>query len=419
MSFISEPFALLLRFFYSFTKNYAVALIFFTLIIKLLFSFVNVLQQRSAQGQARIRPKINAIRKRYEGRNDSRVQIEFQNDMQKLYKDEKVSASMGCLPLLIQLLVIMILYQIVSNPLTYIAQFKEADFTQIKQTIVDNFNAMTFSSDSIKEAIQKVLDDADIIEKAKGLKLSELEYVSVINQNKAMFAEEIVQKLPDFTVFGGTINLAEKPKLAFEPIVLIPVLTVVFQLASFFITRIFAPKPAVSEPEARQTEKTMMMTNIAMTLVSGYIAFSFPAIIGIYWIYQSIMGTIITVVLHKVMPIPSYTAEETLRIEEEYNKDYVRPEIPETVSLHHIDDEDYDNEEADDGEEYSENDSEYSENELPARRRYDENGNKIHSLHFIDDDDDEDGDSVSDDDGNCDESEEAEHSPEKDNENED
>ena len=126
----------------------------------------------------------------------------------------------------------------------------------------------------------------------------------------------------------------------------------------------------------------MMITNVAMTLVSGYIAFSFPAIIGVYWIYQSIIGTGITVALHKLMPIPSYTAEEMLAIEQEYNKDYVRPEYTESSSLHEMDDD----------EEYDEEDetptkSVYEDVVMPARRLYDENGNKIRSLHFIDEDD--------------------------------
>ncbi len=387
MSFISEPFALLLRAFYSFTKNYAVALIFFTLVIKLLFSFVNILQQRSAQGQARIRPKINAIRKRYEGRKDSHVQIEFQSDMQKLYQEEKVSASMGCLPLLIQLLIVMVLYQIVYNPLTYIAQLDSNDFTTIKQIIVDNFGTMTISSESISKSIKSVLDDAEVIDKVKGLKLSEMDYVSIISQNKGLFGT-YASKLPDFTVFGGAINLAEKPRLALDPIVLIPVLTVVFQLGSFFITRIFAPKPDTSTPEAQQTAKTMMMTNVAMTLVSGYIAFSFPAIIGVYWIYQSIIGTVITIVLHKVMPIPSYTPEEMLAIEEEYNKDYVRPEIPAASSPYGIDDYE-DDDEYDEENDDAPSKSAYDDIAMPERRRYDENGNKIRSLHFIDEDDDD------------------------------
>ncbi len=383
MDFISQPFALLLRAFYSFTKNYAVALIFFTLVVKLVFSFVNVLQQRSAQSQARIRPKVNAIRNRYIGRTDSHVQIEFQNDIQNLYKQEKASQSLGCLPLLIQLLIVMVLYQIIYNPLTYIAQFEASDFKAIKEIIVTNFDSLELSK-SLKTSISKSIADSgtDIAKQVKNLQLSEMEYIDILSKNKALFPE-FAKRIPDFTIFGGKLDLAQKPTFG-SLLVLIPILTAVFQLASVFIIQLFAPKPDTSTAEAQQAQKTMLITNVLMTLVSAYIAFSFPAIIGVYWIYQSIVGTVISVVLHKVMPIPTYTADEMAAIEAEYNKDYVRPEIPQFTSLHYIDDDDC---EGDFGEDDVQDEDEDA---MPKRRMYDKDGNKIHSLHFIDDEDEDD-----------------------------
>ncbi len=385
MNFISIPFAWLLRFFYSFTQNYALALIFFTVIVKLVFSFVNVMQHKSAVSQARIKPKLNAIRKRYVGRTDKYVQIEYQNDLMKLQQEEKLSASSGCLPMLIQLLIVVVLYQIVYSPLTYVSMVSAEDMIAVvKQPILDNFSSLQLS-DPIKEAVQSVLNNPEV--KAEALSLSEMQLVSVINNNKGVFTEFFANgyQLPNFTMFGGALDLAEKP--TFTSIsVIIPLLTVIFQIGSIFVTKLVSPKPDTSSPEAAQTAKSMQMTNIIMTLVSGMIAFSFPAIIGIYWIYQSIIGTVITVILHKVMPVPSFTEEEMRQIEEEYNKDYVRPEIPTTASLHFIDEDD-DFEDTDDA---SEATSE-PEAEMPKRRLYDKDGNKIRSLHFIDEDDDENG----------------------------
>ena len=394
LGFINEPFALLLRAFYSFTKNYALALIFFTLVVKIVFSFVNILQHRSARGQARIKPKMNAIRKRYVGRTDANVQMEFQADMQKLYKEEKVSNSIGCLPLLIQLFIVMVLYQIVYNPLTYISRFEATDLQAINTIIVENFASLKISDTKLIESISEVINDTtlvDISAKVSALKLTELQQVSIITQNSALFPT-YAANIPNFTIFGGAIDLSQNPKFAWDWPVLIPVLTVIFQLGSVFITKLVGPKTDTTTPEAKQAAKTMLITNLRMTLVTGYIAFSFPAIIGVYWIYQSIFGTIISVILHLTMPIPSYTNEEILAIEEEYNKDYVRPEIPVVKSIH-----DYDDEEDVDGEEevydYVEVDEDsvqtFEDTPMPERRRYDKDGNKIHSLHFIDEDEDE------------------------------
>jgi membrane protein insertase Oxa1/YidC/SpoIIIJ len=144
----------------------------------------------------------------------------------------------------------------------------------------------------------------------------------------------------------------------------------------------------------------MMYMNIIFPVTTFFIAFKFPAILGLYWIYQSIFGAISQIILSKIYPIPQFTEEEYAAIEEEMNRDYVAPVIKPTKSLHYID-EDYDGE-ADDNKENDKqtelieapktvNKNVRSEtSNMPPRRRYDKNGNKIRSLHFIDDEDDED-----------------------------
>jgi hypothetical protein len=297
----------------------------------------------------------------------------------------------------------MVLFSIINAPLTYISQVAADDVVGLKQVIVTNVDALTLS-DSVRENVKNVIGDAAVIDKAKGLALSEMQLVSVIQNNQAFFGEFLSKyALPDFTIFNGTIDLSQNPTFALNPTILIPLLTVLAQFASFLITRAVGPKPDTSTPEAAQANKSMLMTNLIMTLVTGFFAFSFPAIIGVYWIYQSIIGTVISVVLHKVMPVPSYTEEEIQTIIADYNKDYVRPEIPTAASLHNIDDdEDYDDDDedyGDDGEEGADNEdgddgedkkkSHYDDIQMPERRRYDKNGNKIHSLHFIDEDDED------------------------------
>ena len=391
MGFLNDFFAMLLRFFYSFTNNYALALIFFTLVVKGAFVFINIIQHKNAVGQARIKPKMLAIRKRYEGRKDRYIQIEYQNDVMKLNQEENVKATSGCLPLLIQLFVVMILFSIINAPLTYISQVEAADMTAIKQTVISNISQLEVS-ESIKTAVANVAT-------ADNLAVSEMQLVSIIQSKPDLFADFFPTKytLPDFTVFGGAIDLAKTPTFSFDLIALIPVLTVLAQLASVFVTKLVCPKPDLSTPEAVAQNKSMLITNLIMCLVTGYFAFTFPAIIGVYWVYQSIIGTVITVILHKAMPVPVYTEAEVEAIIEEYNRDYVRPEIPTGASLHNIDDdeeyddEDYDDDEGedDDGEGEGEPKSHYDDIQMPERRRYDKNGNKIRSLHFIDEDEDE------------------------------
>ena len=391
MNFLYEPFSWILRTFYSFTNSYAVALIFFTVIVKLLLLILNIKQQKNAQGQARIRPKMTAIRQRYEGRKDPNVQVEYSNDLMALYKEEKVSASMGCLPLLIQLPFIAILYNIVTNPLTHLCKASEAAITAVKTTIFQSLGSLS----NVPNAVVTAINDAggDISK----FKISEMQMITVLKQNEETFADFIGKHpLPNFNI--GAIDLAQTPTFSLNLIILIPILVGLFQLLSSLVIQWFSPKPDKSTPEAAQTAKTMMYMNIIMPLITVYFAFQMPAIIGVYWIYQSIIGAIIHIILSKLIPIPTYTEEETKAIIAEYNKDYVRPEISDKKprSLHYIDEDDYEDdyedEDADneDGGTVSEDEPSTkpaNAPEMPKRRLYDKNGNRIRSLHFIDEDD--------------------------------
>lgn len=381
MDFIAKPFAWILQAFYSFTNNYAVALIFFTVIVKLLLLFFNIKQQKSAQGQARIRPKMMAIRQRYEGRKDPNVQTEYSNDLMALYKEEKVSASMGCLPLLIQLPFIAILYSIVTRPLTFLCEASEAAITAVKTLI---FTTPLETMKNVPNAVVKAITDAN--GEISKFNVSEIQMITVIKENTGLFSEFLsAHELPNFNI--GTIDLSQTPTLALNVIILIPILVGLFQFLSSFVMQLFSPKQDKSTPEGAQAAKTMMYMNIIMPLFTVYLAFQLPAIIGIYWIYQSILGAIIHIIISKLIPIPSYTKEETEAIIEEYNRDYVRPEITASTrrSLHYIDEDDYE----ENGEENEADEQNASLPEMPERRRYDKDGNKIRSLHFIDEEDEE------------------------------
>jgi YidC/Oxa1 family membrane protein insertase len=323
---------------------------------------------------------MTAIRRRYEGRKDANVQTEYSNDLMNLYKEEKISASMGCLPLLIQLPFIAILYNIVTNPLTYLCKASETAIAAVKNTIFSSSAALSNLPNAVFTAITDANGDIS------KFNITEMQMITVLKNNEAAFSDFIsAHPLPNFNV--GAIDLSQTPTLALNALVVIPILVGVFQLLSSLVIQFFSPKADKSSPEAAQAAKTMMYMNVMMPLITVYFAFKMPAVIGVYWIYQSILGAIIHIVLSKLIPIPVYTEEETEAIIAEYNKDYVRPEVKESSrrSLHYIDDEEYDGED-DDSE--GENDGPADTDEMPARRRFDKNGNPIRSLHFIDEDDD-------------------------------
>ncbi|HPT85630.1 MAG TPA: YidC/Oxa1 family membrane protein insertase, partial [Bacillota bacterium] len=151
-------------------------------------------------------------------------------------------------------------------------------------------------------------------------------------------------QLPDFTVFGGLLNLADVPKVELSWLTLVPVLTFVISFASMKLMRKMTYTPGMDDPNTRTSIQIMDLT---MPLFSVWIAFTVPALIGIYWIYQNILSTLQQFILMKMYPLPVFTEEDYKRIEKEMNGTIRREK--KKRSLHRIDEED-DEDEADEAE---------------------------------------------------------------------
>lgn len=402
LDIISTPFGYLMRFLYQWTSNYALSLLIFALVVKLVLLPLTVHQRKSSVTQARLRPKEMAIRKRYAGRNDAEARLQMATEIQAMYKEEHFSVAGGCLPLLIQFPIIIALYNIVRDPLTHISRLAS-----------DTIAAIQTKALELVKAGELVISGAT----ADSTALTQIQMSAALKANPDAFAGMVPTDLvlPDFTLFG--IDMSVNPTLALGAIIIFPLLAGAFQwLTSFAMTKLMPTQSAANQTEEKSAEadaaeRTMKSMNIVMPILTVFIGFSLPAIMSLYWVYQSILGIIFTVITYKLMPIPTYTPEEYAAIEAEMNKDYVPIPAPKTAStssgrsLHHIDDED----EYGDGEtvevtDYSDvtdGDNGKSDEKVALREesapkvRYDKNGKPIRSLHYIDFDEDDDEKSTS------------------------
>ena len=130
------------------TGNYFVlAVIVFSLAIKILLFPLGIKQQKNSIRQAKLRPKEKAIRDKYKGRNDKPTQQKMNQEIMELYTSEKYNPLSGCLPLLIQLPLLIIVYNIIRNPNDYLGYTPNfnlfgADF----QTVIWGDNGAGFMS---------------------------------------------------------------------------------------------------------------------------------------------------------------------------------------------------------------------------------------------------------------------------------
>ena len=345
--YIILPFGYLMQFCCWVFPNYLAALALFTVLIQLLLCLIfGIKQQKNSLKQAALAPKVAALRDKYAGRTDQQTRLKLQEETQQLYQENGFNPAGGCLPMLIQLPIILALYQVIIKPLRFILGICRFDGEGFKAVL------QNFADKGIISATQNgVLDTT----------ANQYEILRWLNANHGSAeAGELLNgqtlsltKVPTFS-FGG-FDMSQAPQIA-SLLVLVPVLIFITMVLSQLITRRFTYQdPAMKE---QQNNLSMKIMTYSMPLLSVYISFQLPAAVGIYWIYRSIAATIQQMILYKLMPPPKFTEEDYEKARQELkgtSKKKKKKSASEDGSeqgstrvktgdrprsLHHIDDED-------------------------------------------------------------------------------
>ncbi|TKJ35104.1 hypothetical protein CEE39_01460 [bacterium (candidate division B38) B3_B38] len=111
--FIGKPMLFALKFFYRYIHNYGVSIIILTVLIKLLFWPLTRKSYHSMKKMQELQPKMKAIRERYKKyKRDPVMRQKMNQETMKLYRQEGVSPTGGCLPMLLQLPVLWAIYSL-------------------------------------------------------------------------------------------------------------------------------------------------------------------------------------------------------------------------------------------------------------------------------------------------------------------
>ena len=127
----ADPFGFILGGLYNITHSYVVSIIALTLLVKLCLLPFSVKQYSNAKRREELKPQVKTIKERYSG-NKKKIEEEIQ----ALYKREKIgSGNTGCFTSIIQMIVFIGLYGVISTPLSSILGFSKEKVTAISNTI--------------------------------------------------------------------------------------------------------------------------------------------------------------------------------------------------------------------------------------------------------------------------------------------
>ncbi len=271
MDYFYAPFGWILSWCYDIVGNYGWSLVLFTVLTRLILLPLSISQQKGMAKQTRLQPKIKKIQQRYAGN-----QQKINEEMNALYQREGANPlGAGCLPLAIQLPIMMGLYGVIYRPLSFVLRLP-------KETV-----------EVLTTAVQKITDEATG-RAASAIELSVINHANEVIASLPNLGADVADKLQnfDFTFLG--VNMAETPDFkVFNLLWLIPVLSGVTSLMTSALSYFRQRK---TNPEMAKNP-TMGCMSFGMPLFSVYIAFQFPAGIGIYWTMSNLFMFFQTLVI--------------------------------------------------------------------------------------------------------------------------
>lgn len=291
---IGVPFGYLMSIIYNALEylnipNYAVAIIIFTLVTKLLLFPVNYKTQKNAARMQLLQPKLEKLRKSYES-NPQRLQEE----QQKLYQQEGINPMASCLPMFIQLFLLFGVIDVVYKPITHILHItksvREAAVEKASELCV-KFGDVNGGKEIFSGNLRSELLTAEVLEKHP--------------EEFGNFAEDFNSKVTGFfdtfSLFGA--NLGKTPEFHPETwnkesivLFIIPFLAGLAQLLFSVYSQIHQKK---TNPNAQvQGGGCMTLMTFLMPIWSIWLAFEVPAGVGFYWIWSSLFSFVITFALN-------------------------------------------------------------------------------------------------------------------------
>ena len=134
-SFLANIFGYVLNFIYNIVQNYGVAIIIFTILLKLCMLPISIKQQKTMKKSAKLQVKVKEIQEKY-----SNDQVRQSQELMDLYKKENMSPFSGCLSSIFQFIVIISIFYLVSRPLTYMVHFDQNVLNEYIQEISKTSN---------------------------------------------------------------------------------------------------------------------------------------------------------------------------------------------------------------------------------------------------------------------------------------
>ncbi len=289
---LANFFGYLLSFLYSIVNNYGIAIILFTVIIKIILLPLSIKQQKTMKKSAKMQEKMKVIQFKY--KND---QEKMNQEMMNLYKTENMSPFSGCLTAIIQLLLLLSIFYLVRSPITYMEKIPTEDINKYISQLQEE-----------GREISNVYPEIDLIREYNWLKEKNPEDSNVEKLNLQM------------NFLGLDLSKIPQQNMADYTVYIIPILYILSSFVSIRMTTAIQQKQnekkkgkiidgetgreienQQSENEIDAVMQTNKMMSWMMPIMSISIAFVAPLGLALYWLINNILMILERLILDKVI----------------------------------------------------------------------------------------------------------------------
>ena len=255
---VGVPLGYIMYFCYLFTGGYALSLLLFTLLTKVIMFPLSLISQKNSVKMVKMQPALEDIKQRYADNPN----LLF-SEQKKLYKEEKYSTFAGVLPLFLQIPLVLGLIYVVYNPLQHLIRLDESTIALVSETAARLFSKSYEGMGSQIQLIKAIQSDPVAF--------------------SALLSGDVITRIQNIQFSFLGLDLSEIPSLASVSVV-IPILSA----ASSLLLSIFQNKYNVLQREQGFVGKWGMA--LFLVLFSGYFAFVVPGGIGLYWIAGNLLS---------------------------------------------------------------------------------------------------------------------------------
>lgn len=305
--FFANLFGYVLNFLYGLIGNYGVAIILFSILVKLIMLPLTIKQQKTVKKSAKIQEEMKQIQFKY--KNDPE---KMNQEVMALYKREDMSPFSGCLSSILQIILVLAVFILVSSPLTYMVKLDSEEITKLNEIVTEQSgasNANRYKEIAIIRYIRNLEPQSSVSEEEK----SETENVEENEaENQKINIYDYIEKVDlNMDFFGIDLSAVPTEDLSNWKALIIPILYVITSFISIRMTTNMQNKKQkdnlITDGSEQKEEEVnpMLEANKSMSwfmpIMSISIAIIAPLGLALYWLINNILMIGERLILNKLV----------------------------------------------------------------------------------------------------------------------